>query len=214
MLRPSAGSTLLRTSSWCRFDLPPSTPAIGGREHGNISEADGGINGGGPNRHARGGQARAHRGSCSPDSQHDAQVNRRHSLCCRCQRRLQSFDIRTQIRLPAAGTTAFGAMLIGDFLVDSSEGRRGETHHRHGRELGDTKDIAERHHDGTMHLCAGRFAVRIWLHKSLRPLPCSRMADGRAATTRSEVNSAWSAYARDRYALMQPPSSCCACLVP
>lgn len=150
----------------------------------------------------------AHIGSCSPDSQHDAQVNRRHSLCCRCQRRLQSFDIRTQIRLPAAGTTAFGAMLIGDFLVDSSEGRRGETHHRHGRELGDTKDIAERHHDGTMHLCAGRFAVRIWLHKSLRPLPCSRMADGRAATMRSEVNSAWSAYARDRYALMQPPSSC------
>jgi hypothetical protein len=40
-----------------------------------------------------------------------------------------------------------------------SESGCGETHHRHGRKLGGTKDIAEARHDGPMHLCAGRFAV-------------------------------------------------------
>src|SRR5687768_10026308 len=79
-----------------------------------------------------------------------------------------------QIRLPAAGTTAIATMLIGDFLVDGSEGGRGETHYRHGRKLGGTKDIAEGCHDGPMHLCAGSFAVNIWLHDCSRPLPCSR----------------------------------------
>lgn len=113
---------------------------------------------------------RVHHYSCTSDGPHDAQISGRDSMCCRCQRGLQSLDIRTQIRLPAAGTTAIGAMLIGNFLVDGSESGRGETHHRHGRQLGCTKNIAEGCHDGPMHLCAGRFAVRIWLHDCSRPL--------------------------------------------
>jgi hypothetical protein len=79
-----------------------------------------------------------------------------------------------QIRLPATRTTAIATMLIGDFLVDSSESGRGEIHHCHGRKLGGTKDIAEGCYDRPMHLCAGSFAVSIWLHDCSRPLPCSR----------------------------------------
>src|SRR5262245_40131010 len=108
--------------------------------------------------------ANADHGSSTSDSLHGAQVSRRDGLYFRCQRGLQDLDIRMQVRLPAAGATAIGAMLIGDFLVDGSESGRGETHHRHGRKVGGTKDIAEGRHDGPMHLCAGRFSVRNWLH--------------------------------------------------
>jgi hypothetical protein len=143
----------------------------------------------------------AHHGSSTSDSRHGAQVSRRESLYCRCQRGLQSLDIRMQIRLPATGTTAIGAMLIGDFLVDSSERGRGETHHLHGRKLGGTEDIAEGYHDGPMHLRAGSFAVRNWLHDY--SASSSLFAPWRAAaeaTMPGNANSALSA--EDRYALM------------
>jgi hypothetical protein len=123
--------------------------------------------------------ANADHGSSAADCLHGAQISRRDRLCRRCQRCLQNLDIRTQIRLPAAGTTAIGAMLIGDFLVDGSESGCGETHHRHGGKLGGTKDIAESRHDGPMHLCAGRFPVSIWLHDCSHPLSCSNQS-GRA----------------------------------
>jgi hypothetical protein len=107
----------------------------------------------------------------------DAQVSRRDSLYFRGQRCLQRLDIRTQIRLPSASTSAITPMLIGDFLVDRSESGRGETHYRHGRQLGGTKDIAERYHDGPMHLCAGRFAISIWLHDLLASSSGSRHSE-------------------------------------
>jgi hypothetical protein len=117
--------------------------------------------------------ANADHGSSTADRLHGAQVSQRDRLCCRCQRSLQSLDIRMRIRLPAAGTTAVTTMLIGDFPVDGSESGRGEIHHRHGRKLSGTKDFAEGRHDRPMHLCAGSFAVSIWLHDCSRPLPCS-----------------------------------------
>jgi hypothetical protein len=130
---------------------------------------------------------RTHHGSSTSGSLHGAQVSRRDSLCCRCQRGLQSLNIRMQIRLPAAGATVIGTMLIGDFLVDGSESGSGETHYRHGRKLCGTKDIAEGCHDGPMHLCAGRFAVS---DLAASPLASSSLfAPWRAAveaTTRSE----------------------------
>jgi hypothetical protein len=100
-------------------------------------------------------------------------------------------------------------MLIGDFLVDRSESGRSETHYRHGRQLGGTKDIAERYHDGPMHLCAGRFAVSIWLHDYSRPVSGSRHSErlpGYYARKKRIPRDRPSA-ARDRYALMRPPSS-------
>lgn len=137
--------------------------------------------------------ANADHGSSTADRLHGAQVSRRDSLCCRCQRGLQSLDIRMQIRFPATRTTAITTMLIGDFPVDSSESGRSEIHHRHGRKLGGTKDIAEGRHDRPVHLCAGRFAVRNWLHDY--SASSSLFAPWRAA-----ANSALNA--EDRYALM------------
>jgi hypothetical protein len=106
-----------------------------------------------------------------------------------------------QIRLPAAGTTAIGTMLIGDFLVDGSESGRGKAHHRHGRKLGGTEDVAEGYHDGPMHLCAGRFAVRNWLHDY--SASSSLFAPWRTAAEATMPGNANSALnAEHRYALM------------
>jgi hypothetical protein len=133
-----------------------------------------------------------------------AQVSKRDSLHFRDQRCLQCLDIRTQIRLPSASTSVITTMLIGDFLVDGSESRRGETHYRHGRKLGGTKDLAEGYHDGPMHPYAGRFAISIWLHDYSRPLFGSRHSErlpGYNARGKRILRDRPSA-PRDRYALM------------
>jgi hypothetical protein len=134
----------------------------------------------------------------------DAQVSRRDSLYFRGQRCLQSLDIRKQIWLPSARASVVTTMLIGDFLVDGSESSRGETHYRHGRQLGGTKDIAERYHDGPMHLYAGRFAVSIWLHDYSRPLFGSRHSERLPGYNAREkrIPRCRPSAARDRYALM------------